>query len=130
MQPASTRKLIVERLEPRAVPAALPLFEVVYLSLETAGAVTGTDGVRVSYDDSDILRTTIERSETGELLAVRHELLFDGSDVGLEGDGEDLDALAILPDGRLILSTTSRATVPGVTAEDEDFCSSRRRRQS
>jgi hypothetical protein len=99
----------------------MPLLEVVYLSLETAGAVTGTDGVRVSYDDSDILRTTIERSEMGELIAVRHELLFDGSDVGLSGDGEDLDALAILPDGRIVLSTTSRATVPGATAEDEDL---------
>jgi len=121
MQLALIRKLTAERLEPRAVPAALPLFEVVYLSLETAGAVTGTDGVRVSYDDSDILRTTVERNEAGDTLSVQHELLFDGSDVGLSGDGEDLDALAILPDGRIILSPTSRATVPGVTAEDEDL---------
>jgi hypothetical protein len=111
----------IEPLEPRAFFATLPLAEVVYLSLEGPGAVTGTDGVRVSYDDSDILRTTIERNEMGETTAVRHELLFDASDVGLTGDGEDLDALAILPDGRLVISTTSRATVPGVTAEDEDL---------
>ncbi len=103
------------------MPASLPLAEVVYLSLESPGAVTGTDGLRVSYDDSDILRTTIERNDLGDVIAVRHELLFDGSDVGLTGDGEDLDALAILPDGRLVISTTSRATVPGVTAEDEDL---------
>ena len=83
--------------------------------------MTGTDGVRVSYDDSDILRTTIERNELGDIVAVRHELLFDGSDVGLSSDSEDLDALAILPDGRLVISTTGRATVSGVTAEDEDL---------
>jgi hypothetical protein len=115
------KTLRFEPLEVRAVPAALPLFEVVYLSLESAGAVTGTDGVRVSYDDSDILRTTIERNDLGDVVSVRHELLFDGSDVGLTQDGEDLDALAILPDGRLVISTTARATVPGVTAEDEDL---------
>ncbi|MCI0357383.1 MAG: glycoside hydrolase family 88 protein [Planctomycetaceae bacterium] len=115
------RQPLVECLEQRAVPATLPLIEVVYLSLEAAGAVTGTDGVRVSYDDSDILRTTLARNEAGELIDVRHELLFDGSDVGLSGDGEDLDALAILPDGTLVISTTGRATVPGVTAEDEDL---------
>ncbi len=113
--------LRLEQLEPRAVPAALPLVEVVYLSLGSAGAVTGTDGVRVSYDDSDIQRTTIERNELGEIVAARHQLLFDGSDVGLAGDSEDLDALAILPDGRLVISMTGRATVPGVTAEDEDL---------
>jgi len=111
----------IEPLEPRAVPATLPLTEVVYLSLEGAGVVTGTDRVRVSYDDSDILRTTIERNELGETTVVRHELLFDASDVGLTSDGEDLDALAILSDGRLVISTTSRATVPGLTAEDEDL---------
>jgi len=119
MPPVHSRQPIVERLEPRAVPAALPLFEVVCLSLETAVTVTGTDGLRVSYDDSDILHTTTERNDASEFIAVRHELLFDGSDVGL--DGEDLDALAILPYGRLILSTTSRATVAGVTAEDQDL---------
>jgi|GEM_PF-665199 len=117
----NTRRLLLESLESRAVCTTLPLVEVIYLSLESAGAVTGTDGVRVSYDDSDVLRTTLVRNEAGELIAVRHELLFDGSDVGLDGDGEDLDALAILPDGTLAISTTGRATVPGVTAEDEDL---------
>ena len=29
--------------------------------------------------------------------------------------------LAILPDGRLLISTSGKATVPGVTAEDEDL---------
>jgi unsaturated chondroitin disaccharide hydrolase len=115
------RLLHLEQLEPRAVPAALPLAEVVYLSLDSAGAATGTGGVRVSHDDSDILRTTIERNELGQIVTARHELLFDGSDVGLSSDSEDLDALAILPDGRLVISTTGRATVPGLTAEDEDL---------
>ena len=119
--PKQTLRPVVERLEPRAVPAVLPLLDVVYLSTEAAGSVVGSDGVRVTFDDSDILRVTIERDEAGAALSVRHELLFDGSDVGLDGDGEDLDALAVLPDGRLLVSTTSRATVPGLTAEDEDL---------
>jgi hypothetical protein len=75
-----TRRPLLESLESRAVCTTLPLVEVIYFSPESAGAVTGTNGVRVSYDDSDILRTTLERNEAGELISVRHELLFDGSD--------------------------------------------------
>jgi len=39
-------------------------------------------------------------------------LVFDGSDVGLGGGTETLDALQLLPDGRLIVSTTGLALVP------------------
>jgi hypothetical protein len=117
----SVRQSHFERLEARAVPAALPLFDILYLSSDAAGRLPGREGLALRYDDSDILRVTIERNELGELLSVRPEILFDGSDVGLDADSEDIDALAILPDGRLLISTSGKATVPGTTAEDEDL---------
>ncbi|QDU29963.1 Unsaturated glucuronyl hydrolase [Anatilimnocola aggregata] len=115
------RPLRLESLELRAMMAALPLAETIYLSTDTPGTVTGSDGVSVKVDDSDVLRLDIERSAGGSVLSYRYRLLFDGSDVGLETDDEDIDALAILPDGSLVISTMGRATVPGVTAEDEDL---------
>ena len=80
MHHAKNRRSLVECLERRALPAGLPLTEVVYLSLESAGAVTGTDGVRISYDDSDVLRTTIERND------FRHNT----SAIEVEGGGDAL----------------------------------------
>jgi hypothetical protein len=111
----------LERLEPRTVPAGLPLVDVIYLSTESAGRSPSETGLDLKFDDSDILRFTIERTENGDLFSVRKEVLFDGSDVGLDTNGEDIDALAILPDGRLLISTSGKATVPGMTAEDEDL---------
>ena len=46
---------------------------------------------------------------------------FDGSDVGLTATGHDVDALEVLPDGRLLLSVTGSAKLPGVSAADEDL---------
>jgi len=40
-------------------------------------------------------------------------MFFDGSDVGLMGGAEIIDALEILPDGRLVISTKGNAKVPG-----------------
>ena len=39
-------------------------------------------------------------------------LVFDGSDVGLGGGTESLDALQLLPDGRLVVSTRGLTSVP------------------
>lgn len=47
--------------------------------------------------------------------------LFDGSDAGLADSGEAIDALALAPDGRLLVSTTGAASVPGTVAADEDL---------
>ncbi len=41
-----------------------------------------------------------------------YSLLFDGSDVGLTTSGERLDAVQLLPNGHLIVSTTGLALVP------------------
>jgi hypothetical protein len=45
---------------------------------------------------------------------------FDGSDVGLSTDDEDIDAIAIV-DGELLVSTVGDFSVPGVNGSDEDF---------
>ncbi len=41
-------------------------------------------------------------------------LYFDGSDVGLTTNGEDVNAFELLPDGSLLVSTIAGATVPGL----------------
>jgi hypothetical protein len=115
------RALRFENLEPRAVPAALPLAETLYFSTDTPGSVTGTSGAQVKFDDSDILRLDIQRTGTGELVDIHYRLLFDGSDVGLDAEEEDIDAFAILEGGSFLISTTGRVKVPGITAEDEDL---------
>ncbi len=51
---------------------------------------------------------------------------FDGSDVGLAAKNENLDALEILPDGRLLLSTKGSFSVKDsanntITGQDEDI---------
>lgn len=41
--------------------------------------------------------------------------------MGLETNGEDIDALGFTADGRLIVSTTGSFSVPGVSGKDEDL---------
>jgi uncharacterized repeat protein (TIGR01451 family) len=62
----------------------------------------------------------------GDRTAGRFELFFDGSDVGLTKDGEDIDALFITPWGDLIISTLGSYKVPGpdgteLSGRDEDL---------
>jgi hypothetical protein len=66
----------------------------------------------VAVDDSDVVSYN---PATG-----LYAWYFDGSDVGLTTTAEDIDALALLPDGRLLLSTTGALKVTGLTAADED----------
>jgi hypothetical protein len=70
-------------------------------------------------DDYDIVR--FDATSTGANTAGTFSLYLDGSDVGFDTNREDIDAIAVLDDGTLILSTTSSASVPGVSAEDEDL---------
>ena len=70
-------------------------------------------------DDSDVVRFV--PTSLGENTAGTFELYFDGSDVGLTAGVEALDALDLLDDGRLLISTHGFADVPGVSARDEDL---------
>ena len=70
-------------------------------------------------DDSDIVRfiPTSIGSDTQGLL----EIYFDGSDVGLSSNGEDIKAISVLGNGHIIISTTGSFSVDGALGKDEDL---------
>jgi hypothetical protein len=70
-------------------------------------------------DDSDIVRFT--PTSTGMNTAGTFSWYFDGSDVGLTTDSEDIDALGFAPNGRLVVSTRGSFGVTGVSGADEDL---------
>lgn len=86
-------------------------------SLNTPGLLPGLGTVEVH----DIVRFV--PTATGENTEGRFEMYFDGSDVGLTTPEERLDGIAIAPDGRIIISVTGLARVPGLPgfALDEDL---------
>ncbi|MEM9774824.1 MAG: hypothetical protein AAF902_09605 [Chloroflexota bacterium] len=92
------------------------------LLLSIAGDTTIPDVGAV--DDSDIIRfvpTKIGRKTEGSF-----QMYFDGSDVGLTTNAEDIDGLSILDDGRIVISTLGAAQVQKqfgnqMTALDEDL---------
>ncbi|MEL6490828.1 MAG: hypothetical protein AAFQ95_12790 [Cyanobacteria bacterium J06621_3] len=67
-------------------------------------------------DDSDILRFV--PTSTGTTTAGTFEMYFDGSDVGLTGSAEDIDAFGFTPDGLLVISTKGSHTVDSITGMD------------
>jgi len=86
----------------------------ILLSLNAAKTIDG-----VQYDDSDIIRfkpTSLGRRTRGTF-----HIYFDGSDVQLAANGEDIDAITRLGNGDLVISTLGTAKVSGATARDEDL---------
>ncbi len=84
------------------------------LSFDTPGTVGG-----VAFDDSDIVLFTA--SSLGQATAGTLTLYFDGSDVGLTTNAEDVDAVELLPNNHLLVSTLNTATTTSVGGEDEDL---------
>lgn len=76
-----------------------------------------------TVDDSDIVRFIPET--LGANTSGTFELFLRGADVGLTTNDEDIDAIAIDPNGRLVISTLGNATVPGANGNllvgDEDL---------
>ena len=72
-----------------------------------------------SVQDEDIVR--FDATSLGDNTAGTLSLYFDGSDVGLNASDEDIDALDVLPDGRIIISTTGNFSVTGASGADEDL---------
>jgi hypothetical protein len=70
-------------------------------------------------DDSDIVRFV--PTSLGATTAGTFEWYFDGSDVGLTTNGEDVDAVTVLADGRVVISTVGGFSVPGASGSDEDL---------
>ena len=85
------------------------------LSFDAAVTITGLGTV----DDSDIVRFV--PSSLGANTAGVFQWYFDGSDVGLTIDNEDIDAIAFAPDGKLVISTVGASSVTGVSGADEDL---------
>jgi len=73
------------------------------VSSSTSGKVQG-----IKFNDEDILRYALA-SDTWQLF-------FDGSDVGIHGD---VNALAVAPDGNLLLSFNSPQTLAGLGEVDD-----------
>jgi hypothetical protein len=78
-------------------------------SLPGAGSVTEGDIVQ-------FVPTSLGTNTTGSF-----SMLFDGSDVGLSGSSEEVDAIGVSPDGRLVISTNGSFSVNGASGKDEDL---------
>jgi len=83
------------------------------LSLDSAATLSG-----VAVDDSDVVRFT--PTSLGANTAGSFALYFDGSDVGLTTNGEDVDGLSLAAAG-LLISINGSAAVTGATGRDEDL---------
>jgi len=86
----------------------------ILLSFTSSGTVGG-----VAMDDSDIVKFTA--TSLGPTTAGTFSMYFDGSDVGLTTSDEDVDAIELLPNGQLLVSTTGSVSVSGVSGADEDL---------
>jgi subtilisin family serine protease len=103
-------------LGPKQIDAFAPVdADTILFSLARSGRLPGTGWV----DDSDVVSVKLQPS--GRAAAPRFRLVLDASDVGLEGLGEDIDALEVLPGGHILVSTDGRARVPGLRGRDEDL---------
>ena len=88
----------------------------ILMSFTGASSVPGLSTV----DDSDIVKFTA--SSLGDSTNGSFSWYFDGSDVGLTTNSEDIDGIDVMSDGRIMISTLGSASVPGAaTARDEDI---------
>jgi subtilisin-like proprotein convertase family protein len=83
--------------------------------VSTAGSFSVPTGYGggVSGVGQDLIRFT--PWSLGDNTSGSWEMYFDGSDVGLTTTAENIDAVAVLPDGRILLSTAGAFSVPGVS---------------
>jgi hypothetical protein len=87
----------------------------VLMSFTASGTVPGIGTV----DDSDVVR--FSATSLGENTAGSFAMYFDGSDVGLTTNSEDVDAVELLANGDLLFSTLDSMSAGGVSAADEDL---------
>ncbi len=93
----------------------------ILISTSAAGNLAGLTGgpSGTSIDDSDIVRFI--PTSLGSTTAGSWVFYFDGSDVGLTTDAEDIDAISLTSDGRLVISTLDAFSVTGLSGNDEDL---------
>ncbi len=87
----------------------------VLLSVNQDGNIEGIGNV----DDADILR--FNPTSTGSDTAGSLELYFDGSDVGLDTNEEDIDGISIASNGDILISTNGSYNINGLAGDDEDI---------
>ena len=91
-----------------------------YLSLSGDGVVTSSDGSSIEYESVDVLLLTI-KSDDG----YSWSMPFDGSENGLDAASENIDALAFLDNGEMIISTVAEYSVAAsggtITGGGEDL---------
>ncbi|MGE5462779.1 MAG: hypothetical protein ACM3PS_05460, partial [Syntrophothermus sp.] len=74
----------------------------------------------IAATSQDILR--FDATSLGSNTAGTFSMYLDGSDVGLDSTADSIDALSLLADGRILLSTTGNPSVPGLSGvNDEDL---------
>ena len=86
-------------------------------STRIPGLVGGPRGEFV--DDEDLVRFV--PASWGDVTLGSWEFLFDGSDVGLGGKGEEIRGVSVGADGALYLSFQGRTNVGGILARNEDI---------
>ncbi|MBD2359252.1 hypothetical protein H6G41_32495 [Tolypothrix sp. FACHB-123] len=91
----------------------------ILFSLNSSLNLTGVGRV----EKQDIVKFT--PTSTGNTTSGSFELYFDGSDVGLSKSDEAIDGIAFTRDGKLVISTTGKFSVPGngdnIKGNDEDL---------
>jgi len=100
--------------------AVLPSGDIL-LSFSVAATIAGMTGSPsgTMLDDSDIVRfvpTSLGFNTSGSFA-----FYFDGSDIGLSTDSEDVDAISLTADGRLVYSTVGPFNVQGANGDDTDL---------
>lgn len=90
------------------------------LSFDASFTLTGVGTV----DDSDVIRFV--PTSLGATTAGTSSMYFDGSDVGLAANDEDIDAFGFAPNGALVVSVLGQFSVPGpssttLSGQDEDL---------
>jgi len=73
----------------------------------------------LQVDTWDIVE--FDATSLGSVTAGTFSMYLDGNDVGLDTTSELIDGLDVLPDGRVLISTTGTPSIPGITAADEDI---------
>ena len=72
----------------------------------------------ISVTPRDVVR--FDATSLGSVTAGTFSMYLNGVDVGLNVSAESIDSVTLLPDGRVLISTTGSSTVPGVAGQDED----------
>jgi subtilisin family serine protease len=88
--------------------------DTILMSFDNAATI----GSLGTVDGSDIVQ--FDATSLGDNTAGSFSLFFDGSDVGLDGKGENVDAIELLADGRLLISTDGNVSVPGLRGKQQD----------